>query len=925
MTTTASLVWVFGLPFAGSFLPLAFARRGRTLIAWASAVGPIGALMILAGAAPSVFDGQAPSYSVPWVPALGLQFALRLDGWAWLFAALILVIGLLVILYGRYYLSADDPFGRFYALLLLFMGSMLGIAVSDNLLLLIFFWELTSLSSFLLIGYWNSRADARAGARMALAITGMGGLALLGGALVLQQMTGTLEISRLNEMGPEIRAHAWYPVALVLVLLGAFTKSAQFPFHFWLPNAMAAPTPVSAYLHSATMVKAGIFLLARLYPALSGTDEWFYAVGGAGLVTLVFGAWQATFRHDLKGLLAYSTISHLGLITLLLGLGSPLAPVAAVFHIINHATFKASLFMAAGIIDHETGTRDMRRLGGLWTFMPVTGALALVASAAMAGVPLLNGFLSKEMLFAESLALERGGFVAWLIPMAATAAGIFGVAYSSRFVHDVFFNGPPRDIDRTPHEPPRWMRIPVEVLVVLCVLVGILPQVSVGRLLDVASRAVLGAEPPAYSLAIWHGFNVPLLMSVIALAGGVALYFLLQSRALHAHVGGALTGHALFEKLIHALDRTSGAFTRATTDGTLQRQVAVTIAVVLVAGGAPMLAGLPVWTATASTPANPIAFVGWAVLVVATIAVVAAHRARLTALILTGAVGLIVSAVFAYYSAPDLALTQLVVEVAMTLLMLLSLGHLPAATPRESVTARRARDGVLAALCGLGLGAAAWWMMTRGGDSVSVEHAARSVPEGGGTNVVNVILVDFRGFDTFGEISVLVTAALGIVALLARPSDPVPVPVAEDDADREPALVMLSRIILPPALLVSVYIFLRGHNLPGGGFIAGLVSGVALALLGLGSGQGWRHRMVRIDFHKVTAAGLVIAAATGIGAWAFGQPFMTSAHGAVHLPLIGELHLATAALFDLGVYLVVVGVIMLVLDHLSAVRRREAA
>jgi len=325
----------------------------------------------------------------------------------------------------------------------------------------------------------------------------------------------------------------------------------------------------------------------------------------------------------------------------------------------------------------------------------------------------------------------------------------------------------------------------------------------------------------------------------------------------------------------------------------------------------------------ATTPANPIAVVGWAVLVIATFAVVVAHRARLTALILTGAVGLIVSAAFAYYSAPDLALTQLVVEVAMTLLMLLSLGHLPAATPRESAVARRMRDGALAVLCGLGMGGASWWMMTRGGDSVSAEHAARSVPEGGGTNVVNVILVDFRGFDTFGEISVLVTAALGIVALLARPSDPARVDA--DDADREPALVMLSRVILPPALLVSVYIFLRGHNLPGGGFIAGLVSGVALALLGLGSGQGRRHRMVRIDFHKVTAAGLVIAAATGIGAWAFGQPFMTSAHGHLHLPLIGDLHLATAALFDLGVYLVVVGVIMLVLDHLSAVRRREVA
>ncbi len=920
MQSSASLIWVFALPFAGSLLPLVFARRGRSFIAGAAAVGPAIALALLLQAMPAVFQGEAPRFSAPWVPALGLDFSLRLDGWAWLFATLILAIGLLIILYARYYLSADDPFGRFFSMLLLFMGSMLGIAVSDNLLLLIFFWELTSLSSFLLIGYWNHRADARAGARMALAVTGMGGLALLGGALVLREMTGTLEISVLNTLGPQIREHALYPVALTLVLLGAFTKSAQFPFHFWLPNAMAAPTPVSAYLHSATMVKAGIFLLARLYPALSGTDAWFYAVGGTGLVTLVFGAYQATFRHDLKGLLAYSTISHLGLITLLLGLDSPLAPIAAVFHILNHATFKASLFMAAGIIDHETGTRDMRRLGGLWRAMPVTGALALVAAAAMAGVPFLNGFLSKEMLFAETLATERGGLVAFLVPLAATAAGIFGVAYSTRFIHDVFFNGPQKELPREPHEPPRWMRIPVELLVVICVLVGIVPQVLVGSVLDVAGSAVIGAAPPQYSLAIWHGFNLPLLMSGVALAGGVAMYFWLQSRSLHAHVGSAWTGHGLFEKLIHGLDRGSRAFTSITTDGRLQRQVVVIALVTVAAGFVPMLAGMPGRSLSATTPVNLIAIVGWAVLVLATVGVLAAHRQRLTALILTGAAGLIVSAAFAYYSAPDLALTQLVVEVAMTLLMLLALGRLPAESPRESSGLRKLRDGAVAVFCGAGMGGAAWWMMTRDGPSISAEHILRSVPEGGGTNVVNVILVDFRGFDTFGEISVLVTAALGIVALLSQGSG-MPGPVTQD---REPALAMLSRVILPPTLLVSMYIFLRGHNLPGGGFIAGLVSGVVIAMLGIGSGQAWRHAAVRIDFHRVTATGLAIAALTGLGAWVFGRPFLTSAHGPVPIPLVGELHLATAALFDLGVYLVVVGIVMLVLDSLSARPERAA-
>jgi multicomponent K+:H+ antiporter subunit A len=304
-----------------------------------------------------------------------------LDGLSLLFALMVLCIGLLVILYARYYLAERDCLGRFYAYLMLFMGSMLGVVLSENLILLLIFWEMTSLSSFLLISYWREREDARRGARMALTVTGLGGLALLGGFLLLGEIVGSYDLSRVLAAGDQIRAHPLYTLTLVLILLGAFTKSAQFPFHFWLPHAMAAPTPVSAYLHSATLVKAGVFLLARLFPALSGTPEWSWLVIGAGLSTLLMGAWFALFKHDLKGLLAYSTISHLGLITLLFGIATPLAAVAGVFHIINHATFKASLFMAAGIIDHECGTRDMRRINGLWRYMPYTGTLAMVAAA----------------------------------------------------------------------------------------------------------------------------------------------------------------------------------------------------------------------------------------------------------------------------------------------------------------------------------------------------------------------------------------------------------------------------------------------------------------------------------------------------------------------------------------------------------------
>ena len=525
-----SLIVLLLLPFIGSCLAAVLphnARNSESLLAGLIAlVGTIQVAMFY----PQIAHGGVIREEFMWLPSLGLNFVLRMDGFAWLFSILVLGIGTLVSLYARYYMSPEDPVPRFFSFFLAFMGAMLGLVLSGNLIQIVFFWELTSLFSFLLIGYWHHRSDARRGAYMALMVTGAGGLCLLAGVMLLGHVVGSYDLDAVLAAGDQIRAHSLYPILLTLILIGALSKSAQFPFHFWLPHAMAAPTPVSAYLHSATMVKAGVFLLARLWPALSGSEQWFWIVSGAGACTLVLGAYCAMFQNDLKGLLAYSTISHLGLITLLLGLNSPLAAVAAVFHILNHATFKASLFMAAGIIDHESGTRDIRKLSGLFKLMPYTATLAMVASASMAGVPLLNGFLSKEMFFAETVFINSTKWVEIALPVIATVAGTFSVAYALRFTVDVFFGPPATDLPHTPHEPPRWMRAPVELLVFTCLMVGIFPAQTVGPLLAAAAQPVVGGQLPEYSLAIWHGLNAPMIMSLIAMSGGIVLYILLRKQ-----------------------------------------------------------------------------------------------------------------------------------------------------------------------------------------------------------------------------------------------------------------------------------------------------------------------------------------------------------------------------------------------------------
>ncbi|MDG6778772.1 monovalent cation/H+ antiporter subunit A [Thiomicrorhabdus sp. zzn3] len=911
------------LPFVGAIFAALASKINRLAAAWTSGAVTLLALAFLSPAVSLPFAGETLVQSWAWMESAGLFFAFRLDGLALLFALLILVIGLLVILYARYYLAAKDCMGRFFAYLLMFMGSMLGIVLSENILQLVIFWELTSITSFLLISYWQHRKDARQGARMALAITGAGGLALLGGVLLLGHIVGSYQLSDVLAAGDLVRTHDLYLPTLGLILLGVFTKSAQFPFHFWLPHAMAAPTPVSAYLHSATMVKAGIFLLARFFPVLSGTPEWSWLVGGAGLLTLLIGAYTALFKHDLKGLLAYSTISHLGLITLLFGFGTQLAAVAAIFHIINHATFKASLFMVAGIIDHETGTRDMRKLNGLIKYMPHTAALAIIASLAMAGVPLLNGFLSKEMFFAEAVTASQANAYAWLIPVLVTLAGIFSVAYSLRFIHDVFFNGEPVGLTRTPHEPPRFMKIPVDLLVILCLAVGILPIYTVAPILDVAVTGTLQTTPPQYSLAIWHGFTLPLLMSLLALSLGVAVYY---KRAwfftTYRRYFQRINAKRYFNRLFKQLTRVAVAITRRFDKGSLQHAAVWVIAASVVIGTAGFMQfSSPLFGERPLMAADPVTLVVGVILMIASLLTVALHRRRLISLIIIGVVGLIIALGFVKFSAPDLALTQLSVEVVTIILLLLALYFLPQASPKEIGRRRLWRDALIALLSGIGVTLLTMMVLTREFDPISSYFIENSVPGGGGTNVVNVILVDFRGFDTLGEIVVLALAGLGVFALLQGMKLPAPQHDLQGrvwSLDAHPTIMQtLTRLLLPLMLLVAVYIFLRGHNLPGGGFIAGLIASVALIVQYLANGIAWTQQRLKIDMHWSIGFGLLIAISTGLVAMLLGYPFLTSAFTHLHWPIVGEFEVASAIAFDLGVFLVVVGATVMSLVQLG--------
>lgn len=934
------------LPFACSVIAACMPADARNREVWLAGLVSLGSLIGVASLFPRISAGEVIRYEAAWMPAYGLDFVLRVDGLAWLFMVLVLGIGLLVVLYAHYYMSPEDPVPRFFSFLLAFMGAMLGVVMSGNLIQLAVFWELTSVTSFLLIGYWHHRVDARRGARMAFTVTASGGLCLFAGVVILGRIVGSYDLDVVLAAGDQVRAHALYFPALLLIVLGALTKSAQFPFHFWLPHAMAAPTPVSAYLHSATMVKAGVFLLMRLWPVLSGTEEWTWLVAGAGVCTLLIGSFAAIFQHDIKGLLAYSTISHLGLITVLLGIGTPLAMVAAIFHTINHATFKASLFMAAGIIDHETGSRDMRILRGLGRHMPITATLAIVASAAMAGVPLLNGFLSKEMFFAETMLV--GGDTNWWMSVAALAMGVFSVTYSLRFIN-VFFGRPKVELPREPHEPPRWMRFPVELLVLLCLIVGVLPALSIDQILYNAVYAVQGAQMPSYDLAVWHGFNVPLAMSLAALVGGALFYRLLRRRFnpdLHDHVPlmHRFSGAQAYENVMSGLSLGADFLIRLFGTNRIQPQLLCMLVAMV---GMIAVLGLPSSRHLAEPFANLDPLFGLLLAIGCICAVAAAWQAkyhRLAALALLGGTGIVVSVVFLWLSAPDLALTQLMVETVTTVLLLLGLRWLPPRiTPKElaievprSVWLRRSRDFVLAVVGGTLLAGTTYAILLRPAtDTISDFFLLRALSEGGGTNAVNVLLVDFRGFDTMGEVTVLAAVALTVYALLRR-FRPAPESLTQPEQQTNPVdpaitqtpgkqawsgYLMVAgvylRLLLPFMLMFAAYLFLRGHNLPGGGFVAGLVFAVAIILQYMLAGAIWVEGHLNLRPFRWLGLGLITACATGLGAWVFGYPFLTSHTLHLHLPVLGELYVPSAFFFDLGVFSVVVGSTMLILIALA--------
>jgi multicomponent K+:H+ antiporter subunit A len=786
--TQLQLLLVLVIPLGAALMTPLVGRLLRDRVGWWAALVSASSAGLLVWMQLGAHDaGAVPVFAVDWpAPMFGITLALWADGWAWTFALLVTGIGTLICVYAQHYLHHDEPRARFFSYLLLFEGAMLGVVLSSNLIMMVVFWELTSVASFLLIGFWHDQAKARYGAYKALLVTAIGGLALTAGVILVYVAMGTFDLRELFARSDELRAHGLFRPILVCILLGVFTKSAQFPFHFWLPDAMQAPTPVSAYLHSATMVKAGVFLLGRMFPLFRGTSEWFWIVSVVGMATMLVGAYAAVRKTDLKALLAYSTISQLGLITMLYGFGTDIAAVAATFHIFNHATFKAGLFLVVGIVDHETGTRDKRALLKLGRHMPLTAAVCGACALASAGVVLLNGFLSKELFYEASVDMAQHlGAWAWLWPVLAVAGSVFTFVYSMELFHGIFFSRrqelartalPATDVHhghllkKAPHDPGWGLLGPAAVLAAACVVVGLWPSSIAHPIVQPAVEGVL-QETHELHIALWHGFTAPLAMSVLTTVAGLTIY--LQRHRLMAtqhRLAWPFTANTIYDGCLKGLMGGATRLTNALQSGRLRGYMWVIMLFFLALTAAiASRSGLAAWVNLPTvTPVSAAEFVLLAMLVIAAVAVVKLNNQRLPAVVTMGGVGAVVSVLFIVMSAPDLALTQLMVETITTLLFLLVLWYLPKDTPVSSPRIFRRADAVLSVVFGAAIALVVLGVFATGAVDPTLtdyfEQNSKTLAHG--NNIVNVILVDFRGFDTLGETTVLCIAALGSYAMV---------------------------------------------------------------------------------------------------------------------------------------------------------------
>lgn len=745
--------------FAAPLLHQVGKRRAGLLIT----LLPLGLFAFFAGYLPAMAAGSSVETDIAWVPDLGIHLAFRLDGLALLFALLITGIGTLVVIYATGYMAGHIYEGRFYLMLLAFLSAMLGLVLADNLLTVFLFWELTSITSYLLIGFEHQKAEARSAALQAFLVTGGGGLALLGGLILLGMAGGTYQISDLAGMGSTLAGHAFFLPALLLILLGAFTKSAQFPFHFWLPNAMAAPTPVSAYLHSATMVKAGIYLLARLYPVFSASPWWQTIVTIVGLLTMLVGAFLALNNSDLKRILAYSTISSLGTMTMLLGIGTAGAAKAAVVFLLAHALYKGALFMIAGAIDHETGTRDVDRLGGLRRKMPLLAGLTVLAALSLAGLGPLLSFIGKELLFEATLAGQ--GFWVILVPSAVFSSGV-SVALALILTVRPFF-GELKPTPQPPHDPPVSLWLGPAVLGLLGLAMGLFPQAAAAYLAQPAVRALVGA-PVEVSLSLWHGINPALIMSLVAVALGVLLYFGWTAwRKQVARLTSLLRWgpEAGYSWSIVLLNWIASAQTRVLQNGHLRFYLLVVVLVTVALVGSLLIlqGGLQLpeqWTEVYFYEAALAVLI-----VIATIAAVRSHS-RLGSVAAMGVVGYSVALIFLQFGAPDLAMTQFLIESITVVLFVFAFYHLPKFDPLGPPGPRLVHAVVALIVGSMMTGLVLSVVKVDLFPSISQFFIENSVSLAHGRNIVNVILVDFRGFDTLGEITVLAVAAVGVYTVL---------------------------------------------------------------------------------------------------------------------------------------------------------------